>query len=159
MKGIDLVKLIACLVLCQLAGAVGSLATMRAIPTWYAGINKPSLRPPDWVFGPVWFFLYLLMGIALFLVFRKGFSTPAIKTAVMVFAVQLFLNTIWSFLFFGLRSPLLGLIDIGLLWTAIVLTIWFFAGVSKPSAILLVPYILWVSFAVVLNFRIWQLNP
>lgn len=158
MKAIDIFKLFVCIGVCELAGLAGSLVTRRAIPTWYASLQKPSFRPPDWVFGPVWTILYLLMGIAVFLVLTKGFSQPAVRSAVVAFIVQLVLNAAWSFLFFGLRSPLLGLIDILLLWAAIVVTMYLFWGVSRPAAVLMVPYILWVSFAAVLNFSIWRRN-
>ena len=159
MKFVEILKIIGCMAICELAGLVGSLATMRSLPTWYASLHKPSFSPPGWIFGPVWTVLYLLMGIALYLVLRKGFSTPGIKTAIIVFAIQLIINTVWSFLFFGAESTLLGLIDVVLLWAAIIVTIGAFADVSKPAALLLVPYILWVSFAAVLNFYLWRLNP
>jgi translocator protein len=159
MKFVEVLKLIGCMAICELTGLVGSLAMMRTLPTWYASLHKPSFSPPDWIFGPVWTILYLIMGIALYLVLRKGFFEPGVKTAIIVFAVQLILNAVWSFLFFGSESPLLGLIDIVLLWTAIAVTIVFFSYVSKPAALLLFPYIFWVSFAVVLNFFLWRLNP
>lgn len=159
MKVVEILKLIGCMAICELAGLVGTVPMIRTLPTWYASLHKPSFSPPDWVFGPVWTILYLLMGIALYLVLRKGFSEPGVKTAFIVFAVQLILNAVWSFLFFGSESTLLGLIDIVLLWTAIAVTIVFFAVVSKPAALFLFPYIFWVSFAVVLNFFLWRLNP
>jgi translocator protein len=159
MKFVEILKLIGCMAICEFAGLVGSLAMIESLPTWYSSLHKPSFSPPGWIFGPVWTILYLLMGIALYLVLRKGFSAPGVKIAVIVFGVQLILNAVWSFLFFGAESTLLGLIDIVLLWVAILVTIGAFARVSKPAALLLVPYILWVSFAAVLNFYLWRLNP
>jgi len=159
MKRLVLVKLVVSIIGCQLAGYLGSLVTRPAISTWYASLKKPSYGPPDSVFGPVWISLYLLMGIAVFLVWRQTLARSGVKAALLFFVIQLILNAIWPFLFFGLRSPLLGLADILLLWLAIVLTIILFYRVATPAALLLIPYILWVSFAAVLNFGIWRLNP
>lgn len=157
MKISDMVKLAASLVICQLAGVIGSYFTTPAIPTWYRALNKPFFTPPDWLFGPVWIGLYLLMGISLFLVLRRT-THPQFKAAVIIFFVQLTLNALWSIAFFGLRSPLLGLVDIVLLWVAIVLTILRFWDISKTAGALLVPYLLWVSFALLLNMSLWILN-
>ena len=151
-------KLITSIVICQLAGVVGSIFTTPAIPTWYATLRKPSFTPPNWVFSPVWITLFVLMGIAAFLVWNKGLSDQKVKTALSIFAVQLILNVLWSVMFFGLRSPLAGLIEIAVLWMAILLTILYFFKVSHVAGILLIPYILWVSFAAVLNASIWRLN-
>ncbi len=154
----DILKLIASLVLCQLAGLIGSLATLPSIPIWYESLKKPFFNPPNWLFGPVWTGLYTLMGISLFLVWRRREGNPQVKLALTFFFVQLILNALWSLAFFGLQSPLLGLVDIVLLWIAILLTIQRFYGISRTGAFLLVPYILWVSFAVVLNVSLWILN-
>jgi benzodiazapine receptor len=151
-------KLIASIIICQLAGVIGSLFTTPAIPTWYATLKKPSFTPPNWVFSPVWISLFVLIGIAAFLVWNKGLSDQKVKIALSIFAVQLILNALWSVMFFGLRSPLAGLIDIAVLWVAILLSILYFFRVSSAAGILLIPYILWVSFAAVLNFSIWRLN-
>jgi len=151
--------LVACIVLCQAAGAIGAFFTAAAIPTWYASLRKPSFTPPSWVFGPVWITLYLMMGIAAFLVWRRGWQNPQVKLALVVFAVQLLLNAIWSPVFFGMRWPLGGLVVIVALWLAIVVTIVTFFRVSTPAAVLLIPYILWVSYATALNFEIMRLNP
>jgi benzodiazapine receptor len=151
-------KLIASIVVCQLAGVIGSIFTRSAIPAWYATLKKPSFTPPNWVFSPVWITLFVLMGIAAFLVWNKGLSDQRVKTALGIFVVQLILNVLWSAMFFGLRSPLAGLIEISVLWVAILLTILYFFRVSEAAGILLIPYILWVSFAAVLNFSIWKLN-
>jgi tryptophan-rich sensory protein len=151
-------KLIFCVFICLFAGFVGSFFTTPAIPTWYAMLQKPSFAPPNWVFFPVWTSLYIMMGISLFLVWQKGWEDKAVKTAIYLFAGQLVLNTLWSFAFFGLRSPLLGLMEIIILWIAILATIQTFIKLSRTAAYLLIPYILWVSFAAFLNFSIWRLN-
>ena len=154
----DILKLLASIIVCQLAGFIGSIFTRPAIPGWYANLAKPSFTPPNWVFGPVWISLFLLMGIAAFLVWQKGFDDKRVRISLGIFAVQLILNTSWSIFFFGLKSPLLGFFDILLLWIAIFLTMIYFARVSKTATILLLPYILWVSFAALLNFSIWRIN-
>ncbi|RJP74064.1 MAG: tryptophan-rich sensory protein [Candidatus Zixiibacteriota bacterium] len=158
MKFIEIVRLALAVVVCQLAGAVGSLFTRPAIPTWYAGLEKPFFTPPSWVFGPVWITLYLLMGIAAFLVWNKGWDRADVRAALAVFGLQLLLNVAWSALFFGLRSPLLGLVDIVLLWLAILLTAYLFFQISRPAGYLLLPYLLWVTYAAALNFSLWRLN-
>jgi benzodiazapine receptor len=157
MKFIDILKLIASIILCQLAGFLGSLFTTPAIPTWYQTLHKPFFTPPNWIFSPVWISLFILMGISLFFVWWRT-DHPKVKTALIFFFVQLILNILWSAAFFGLRSPLLGLMDIILLWIAILFTILNFSKVSKFAGVLLVPYLLWVSFATVLNFSLWILN-
>ena len=151
-------KLVIAIVVSELAGVIGSVFTISAIPNWYAGLVKPALNPPSWVFGPVWTTLYLLMGVAAFLVWKKGFERKDVKLALGIFSVQLFLNAIWSIIFFGLHSPSGTLVEIIFLWLAILATIIVFAKISKPAAWLLVPYILWISFAGYLNYSIWTLN-
>lgn len=151
-------KLLTALIVSALAGIIGSLFTFSAIPAWYATLAKPVLNPPSWVFGPVWTLLYALMGIAAFLVWNKGWGRRDVRVALTVFAIQLALNTLWPLIFFGLRSPAWAFVGIVALWFAILATIITFAKVSKPAAWLLVPYILWVSFAGYLNFSIWMLN-
>jgi len=157
MKPTDILKLAVSIILCQLAGFLGSLLTTPAIPTWYQTLNKPIFTPPNWIFSPVWISLFILMGISLFMVWRSG-EHPKVKTAFIFFFVQLILNVFWSAAFFGLRSPLLGLMDILLLWIAILLTILNFLNISKVAGLLLLPYLLWVSFAALLNFSLWILN-
>ena len=157
MRSKDILKLAISIVLCQLAGFLGSIFTAPAIPTWYKTLKKPFFTPPDWIFGPVWISLFILMGISLFLVWRKQ-EHPQFKITLTFFLIQLIFNILWSAAFFGLRSPLLGLIDIVLLWVAILLTIRNFLRISKVAGLLLLPYVLWVSFAVVLNFSLWILN-
>jgi len=154
----NILKLIASIMICQLAGFIGSLFTTPAIPTWYKTLTKPSFNPPNSIFSPVWITLFLLMGISLFLVWQKNHKDRKVKIALLFFAVQLVLNILWSILFFGLKSPLGAFIEIIILWFAILLTIIKFFKVSKPAGLLLLPYILWVSFAALLNFSIWNLN-
>lgn len=144
--------------ICELVGALSSIFTITAIPTWYAALVKPSFSPPNWLFGPVWTLLYALMGIAAFLVFKNGWPTWEAKIALGVFAVQLLFNAKWSFLFFGLHNPGLAMLDIMLLWFAILVTMFLFFRISRPAFWLLVPYVLWVSFAMCLNMAIWTLN-
>jgi len=151
-------KLILSIVLTSMAGFVGSLFTFDSVRTWYLMIQKPSFNPPSWIFGPVWTTLYVLMGISFYLVWIKGFETKTAKVALMLFIAQLVLNALWSILFFGLHSPLWAFVEIVFLWAMIVMTIFFFYRISQPSAYLLVPYILWVSFAAILNFSIYWLN-
>lgn len=158
MKGIEILKLAISIIICLAAGFIGSIFTNRQIPTWYAALEKPSFSPPNWLFGPVWTALFILMGISLFLVWRNGLSQPSVKIALIIFIVQLLLNILWSFLFFTLRSPLTSFIEIILLWILILITILVFYPISKTAGILLLPYILWVSFASILNFSIWRLN-
>jgi tryptophan-rich sensory protein len=151
-------KLAVSLVLCFLAGAIGSVFTYPSIPTWYASLNKPFFTPPSWLFGPAWTTLYILMGLSLYLVWQKGTKGKEAKQALYLFAAQLALNALWSFLFFGLQSPLYGFIGIIPLWLFILLTIWKFWNIDRNAALLLVPYIAWVSFAATLNFAVWLLN-
>lgn len=152
------IKLIICLALTFSAPLTASLFTQQAISDWYAHLNKPSFTPPDWLFGPVWTVLYLLMAVSAFLVWKKGLAKPLVKIALALYLLQLVLNALWTPLFFGARMPLLAFIEILLLCSAIVLTIVAFAKVSTPAALLLVPYMGWTSFATVLNFSIWLLN-
>src|SRR4030043_1587050 len=130
MKSTDRLKLAASIILCQIAGLLGSLFTTPAIPTWYATLRKPFFTPPNWIFSPVWISLFILMGISLFFVWQRT-DHPKFKIAFIFFFVQLILNVFWSAAFFGLRSPLLGLIDIVLLWIAILLTTQHFFKVSN----------------------------
>ncbi|MCJ7578812.1 MAG: tryptophan-rich sensory protein [candidate division Zixibacteria bacterium] len=153
-----ILQLVISLIVCQFAGFIGSVFTTPAIPTWYVSLNKPSFTPANWLFSPVWITLFVLMGISAFLVWNKGLDDKRVKTALSIFAVQLILNILWSAVFFGFRSPLAGLIEIAILWMAILLTTLNFFKVSKTAGLLLLPYILWVSFATVLNFFIWRLN-
>jgi len=154
----NLLKLIIAITVSELAGIVGSLFTAPSVPTWYQGLAKPAFTPPGWVFAPVWTTLFALMGIAAYLVWRKGLERREVKIALAIFIFQLVLNTLWSFIFFGLHNPGLAIIEIIILWLAILTAIIYFAKISRPAAWLLVPYILWVSFAGFLNYSIWQLS-
>jgi len=136
---IDWRKLIASFIICQLAGLLGAVFTSPAIPAWYATLEKPSFVPPDWTFSVVWTFLYLLMGLSLYLVWRKGRDRHDVRLGMGVFGLQLALNFLWSVLFFGLRSPLLGIIGIVFLWLAIAGTIWLFYHISRLAGLLLIP--------------------
>jgi benzodiazapine receptor len=156
MKPGELGRLAFCIIICQLAGAIGSVFTIPAIAGWYATLQKPWFTPPNWLFGPVWISLYTLMGIALYLVWQKGLRKNGL--AVGVFGAQLALNAAWSFLFFGLQNPFLGLVSIIALWIFIALSIWAFWRIDRRAGYLLVPYIAWVSIAAALNYYVWILN-
>ena len=150
--------LILCIAIPLVIGFIGSTATLPEITGWYAGLDKPAFNPPGWLFGPVWTLLYILMGIALFLVVKNGVDTAPVQKAVCVFAAQLLANLAWSFLFFNMHSILLGLLDILLLFFLIAAAIILFLRISPYAAYLLVPYICWVTFASLLNAMIWLLN-
>jgi tryptophan-rich sensory protein len=137
---------------------VGSLATYSSIPTWYAELNRTAITPPNWVFGPAWTLLYILMAIAAFLVWREGLENPAVKHRLVLFFEQLVLNALWSIIFFGQHQILFAFIALVVLWLAILATILKFYQISKLAAYLLIPYILWVTFAGVLNFMTWLAN-
>jgi tryptophan-rich sensory protein len=154
----DILKLVVSIVACLGAGTIGSVFTRSAIPTWYATLEKPAFTPPNWLFAPAWTLLYILMGTAAFLVWRKGLENRQVRTALIVFLVQLILNALWSVVFFGLESPLCGLIVISILWIAILVTIIKFFSISRVASVLMWPYLLWVTFAAVLNASIWLLN-
>ena len=158
MKVKNIYKLIISIAVCQLAGIMGSLFTVSSVSTWYQTLVRPALNPPSWVFGPVWIALYFLMGIALYLVWQKGLKRKEVKVAMAVFGVQLVLNSVWSIVFFGMQNPGLAFVDIILLWISILLSIILFYKISKPASYLLIPYILWVSFASYLNYAIWIIN-
>lgn len=152
-----IIRFIASILVCQAAGLLGSVFTSRSVSTWYLGLAKPSFNPPNWVFAPVWTTLFVLMGISLFLVWQQG-SSQLRTVGLVLFFVQLGLNVAWSALFFGLRSPALALLEIGVLWLAILATTVAFWRVSRPAALLLVPYLAWVAFAAVLNAALWLKN-
>ncbi|MEO0092508.1 MAG: TspO/MBR family protein [candidate division WOR-3 bacterium] len=154
----DIIKLLISIIVCQAAGFIGSIFTTPNIPTWYATLRKPSFTPPNWLFAPVWTILFLLMGISAYLVWRYGLSNSQVRIALLIFIVQLVVNILWSLVFFGLKAPLAGFFVIIALWLLILLTIIHFSNISITAGILLIPYILWVSFASVLNFMLWRLN-
>ncbi len=152
-------KLVISLIVPQLAGLIGSVFTTSSVTGWYSTIIRPELAPPNWIFGPVWTILFILMGIALFLVWKKEDSQKKkVKPALHLFTAQLILNTLWSIIFFGFQSPGWALVEIAFLWLSILLTIIAFAPISRRAAWLLLPYLAWVSFASYLNYSIWMLN-
>ena len=155
----DVLRLFISLAACFSAGFIGSIITRDSVSTWYTLLLKPSFTPPSWLFAPVWFLLYVLMGISAFLIWRKGVRDFQVKESLIIFIIQLLLNILWSYAFFGLKSPLYGLIVIVPLLTAILLTIINFYRISKTASFLLIPYIVWISYATVLNFSIYILNP
>lgn len=152
-------KLAVAILICLAAGFFGSMVTITGPGSWYSQLVKPWFNPPGYLFGPVWTILYILMAIALYLVVKDGLEKPGVKLAAGLFAVQLVLNTLWSFAFFGLESPFLGIVDLVILWIFILATIVAFYRVRKDAAVLMVPYIAWVTFAGVLNYTIMILNP
>lgn len=150
-------KLIISLAIPQLAGGLGSFFTIGSVKEWYPVLVKPALNPPAWIFGPVWTTLFLLMGYALFLVWKDE-NAKNKRLAYSAFGIQMVLNALWSIIFFGLHSPGGALVEVVFLWLAILATIIAFYKISKPAAWLLVPYIAWVSFAMYLNYSIYALN-
>ncbi|OPX69177.1 MAG: TspO/MBR family protein [Methanoregulaceae archaeon PtaB.Bin056] len=151
-------KLLAAIVICNLAGIIGSLITITGEGSWYAAIEKPSFNPPGFVFGPVWTTLYILMGISVYLIWMEGTGRRDVRVALTFFSVQLALNALWTFLFFGLQSPFLGLVEIIILWLFIIATIVAFYRINKNAAFFMVPYLAWVTFAAFLTYSIWILN-
>ncbi len=156
---LNIQKLLLCIGLCFLFAFAGSLFTPQPGSEWYYRVlAKPSWNPPDWLFPPAWTVLFLLMGSALYLVVDRGYAKLKIRGALALFGLQLVLNLGWSATFFGLHSPAWALVVILLLWLAIVATIVKFREISTVAGNLLIPYLLWVSFASWLNFTIWHLN-
>ncbi|MCX6804040.1 MAG: tryptophan-rich sensory protein [Candidatus Diapherotrites archaeon] len=156
----NLILLVFSVGICFIAAAIGSLFTIANIPAWYATLAKPFFAPPNWLFGPAWTVLYFLMGVSLYLVLKKVNLRKILgRIAIELFALQLLLNVFWSILFFGLKSPFLGVLGIVALWFSIAGTIISFKRISRKAMYLLVPYILWVSFASALNAAVWVLNP
>ena len=154
----EIVRLAVAVVVPQAVGITAALATSEPVRRWYPTLSKPAWTPPDWLFGPAWTLLYLLMGIASYLVWREGLDIPAVRWALTAYGVQLALNMAWSFLFFGARSPLAGLVDIALLWVAVLATLLLFLQVDDVAGWLLAPYLAWVTFAGALNLAIWRMN-
>ncbi len=142
----------------EIAGVLGAWFTVDGVRDWYPSLRKPSFTPPSWLFGPVWTFLYAMMGVAASMIWRRRDSSGVAERALGVFSIQLALNSLWSFAFFKRRSTLGGLFVIVPLWALIMLTIVAFSPIAWVAGLLLVPYLLWTSFAAVLNLRLWQLN-
>lgn len=141
-----------------MVGVLSGFATQSSVDTWYAGLNKPFFNPPNWVFAPVWTVLYILMGVAAGIVWARGFYHKWVKTALYFFGFQLLYNATWSMVFFGLQRPLAAFVILLILLALIILTIRQFRIVSRTAANLMLPYLLWVLFAGVLNFEIVRLN-
>ncbi|MFH1229276.1 MAG: TspO/MBR family protein [Candidatus Aenigmatarchaeota archaeon] len=150
-------RLFGFILLCQFAGIIGSVFTMPKIASWYSTLQMPWFTPPNWIFGPVWTTLFALMGISLYLLWEKK-SDKRFKLAMVIFGVQFALNILWNFMFFGLESPFLGLVEIAFLWASIAMTIATFYMISKKAGTVLIPYILWVSIATALNYYVLILN-
>lgn len=153
-----IIKILTAIAVCLLIGFLSGFATQSSVNDWYLELNKPSFNPPNWIFAPVWTVLYILMGVAAGMVWSKGFYHIWVKTAMYHFGFQLLLNALWSIIFFGLKNPLAALFVIFTLLVMIILTIRWFRVVSRPAAVLMLPYLFWVLFAAVLNFKIWELN-
>lgn len=151
-------KLIISIAMPLAVGAIAGFFTTSSVDGWFATINKPSFNPPNWLFAPVWTALYIMMGIAFFLVWKSNADEKIKQSAMVLFFFQLALNFLWSFIFFYAHQPGWALVDIVALWILIFFTIIWFGKISPAPAWLLVPYICWVSFATVLNFAIWKLN-
>jgi tryptophan-rich sensory protein len=152
-------KILVMIVTCVALGYFSGLVTREGVETWYPTLQKPTFNPPNAIFGPVWTVLYVMMGIAAGLVWDKiEVQKEIVKKGLMFFAIQLALNLLWSYLFFGLHNPLLALIEIALLWLMIYETFTKFIKVDKIAGYLLIPYLLWVTFAAVLNGSIWWMN-
>jgi tryptophan-rich sensory protein len=149
-------KLFASIILCEAAGGIGAIFTTPAINTWYAQLTKPSFNPPNWLFGPVWSILFALMGIALYLIWLSEDKDK--KRVYQFFFLQLSLNILWSVIFFGMKLPIIAFVEILILWVAILLTTINFYKISKIAGYILIPYLLWVSFAAILNYAIANLN-
>lgn len=157
-------RLAASLALTTFAASLGSLATSSSIYTWYASINKPTFNPPNWLFGPVWTVLFIMMAIAFFLVWNQGAEKKKDKnkdyrkSALLFFSIQLAANVLWSFVFFFFQNPGMAFLEIMVLWLTIILVIYYFENLNRLAAWLMIPYLFWVSFAAFLNFVIWQMN-
>ncbi|VFJ14492.1 TspO/MBR family protein [Candidatus Nitrosocosmicus franklandus] len=151
-------KFIISIIICQSAGIFGSLFTFDSISDWYVTLEKPAFAPPNWIFGPVWITLYFLMGLSLYIVWKDELKSKTRNAFFVVFGIQLILNALWSFLFFGLRSPFLGLLDIILLDIMVIVTIIYANSISKLAMILLIPYLIWIVFASFLNYVIFLVN-
>lgn len=147
-------RLVASIVICQSAGIIGAVFTVSAIKDWYLFLNKPSFSPPNWLFGPVWTTLYFLMGTSLYWIWVKKQRGNTLK----IFALHLALNTSWSLVFFGLHTIFLALMNIMVLWILILMVMIKFYKIDKKAGLILIPYLLWVSFATILNYNIWLLN-
>lgn len=143
--------------LCLAVMVTSALFTTPSIPGWYAGLKKPVWTPPSWLFGPVWFILYILMALAAWLVWKQE-TLPQFHWSLVFFVIQLALNLCWSYVFFGLQKPGIALGEIMTLWLAILVTLVSFWSINRLAGIMMLPYLIWVSYAALLNFSIWRLN-
>jgi tryptophan-rich sensory protein len=159
MKKNELFRLISSIIICQMAGIIGSIFTVSSVASWYPTLVKPSFAPLGFYIGLIWIVLFTLMSISLFLIWRETPSNLAARSALCFFAAQLIVNVLWSVAFFGMRSPISGLVVIAFLWVLILMAIIKFWPINRTAAILLIPYIVWVSIAAYLNYSIWRLNP
>jgi tryptophan-rich sensory protein len=159
MNGKKIIYLVIAVGICLLAGYIASYYTTPEIPTWYAGLQKPDLTPPSWIFGPVWTLLYIFMGLSLYLIIQSGLKNPEVRVALALFILQLVLNIGWSFFFFARHSTFYGLLAIILLWAILLCTIIQVFRISFGAAVLLLPALVWITFAAVLNYQIMMLNP
>jgi len=154
-----IIKIIVAVAICLAIGYFSGTVTRSAILDWYPTLEKPSFNPPNWIFAPVWTALYIMMGVAAGLVWNRiKYETEAVKKALVFFIIQLILNAMWSYLFFGLRNPMLAGLEIIVLWLMIYETYIQFTKINKIAGYLFIPYLAWVSFAAVLNASIWWLN-
>jgi len=154
----DILLFVGSIALCQGAGLVGGWATSASLRDWYPTIRKPWFTPPNWLFPVAWTTFFLLMGIALYLIWRQGTDTPGVAPALAVFGIHLILNMLWSIFFFTLRSPGWALVELVFFWLSIAASMVLFFPLSPTAAYLLAPYLVWVTFAGVLNYSIWNLN-
>jgi translocator protein len=157
MKTTNILTVIICIALPLIVGGVAGIATSGNINAWYATLNKPVFNPPNYLFGPVWTILYILMGISLFMIWRSP-SCDARNYALAIFGIQLILNFAWTFLFFHYKLPGWAFVEIILVWISVMAMIIIFHRINKTAAFIQIPYLLWVSFASVLNGSIWYLN-
>jgi len=153
----NIAKLIISIALPLVLGSVAGMFTSQSVPDWYAALNKPAFNPPDWIFGPVWTLLYLLMGISFFMVWKQE-KGKLRNLAILIYSVQMFLNFAWSFIFFYFKLIGLALVEIVLLWCAIILMLVLFKKIKPIAAYINTPYLLWVSFAAILNAAYYILN-
>lgn len=157
-KYIPFVAFVLCVALPLAIGGIGGFFTFESVKTWYITLNKPSFNPPNWIFGPVWTTLYILMGISSFLVWQKRKQTTLYNKAIFIYLAQLVLNLMWSFLFFYLQEIAWALVEIVILWAVILVNAVVFYKINKLAGLLYLPYILWVSFASYLTYSIFVLN-
>ena len=152
-------RIIYCVAICLVVGYLSSITTQSSINTWYPTLIKPVFNPPNWLFAPVWTLLFIMMGIAAGMIWNQLENRrELVKEALLVFTVQLLVNALWSYLFFGLNNVLLALIEVILLWLVIYETFHIFKKIDKKAAYLFIPYLIWVAFAAILNGSIYYLN-